>query len=66
MSSSIDAVFADLAADDPGDVLAFYDVEGQVLDLWDQLNELMLEEALLGARITTLSGKDFGLVPVGY
>ena len=50
MSSSTDAAFAELAADKPGDTIPFYELEGQILELWDQLNELTLERAVLEAR----------------
>lgn len=52
MSSSVDAAFADFATYKPGDALPFYELEGQVLELWDQLNELRLEKALLEVRNT--------------
>lgn len=55
MSSSTDAAFAEFAAHESGDTLPFYKIEGQVLALWDQLNELKLEQALLEAQ-NTLSG----------
>ena len=55
MSSSTDAAFAEFAAHESGDTLPFYEIEGQVLALWDQLNELKLEQALLEAQ-NTLSG----------
>ena len=50
MSSSTDAAFAELAAHKPGDVIPFYELEGQILELWDQLNELTLERAILEAQ----------------
>lgn len=50
MSSTTDAAFADLAGHKSGDVLPFYEIEGQILELWDQLNELRLEKALLEAQ----------------
>ena len=56
MSSSVDAAFADFAAYKPGDALPFYEIEGQVLGLWDQLNELRLEKALLEAQNTVPIG----------
>lgn len=56
MSASFDVAFADLAAHESGDTLPFYEVEGQVLALWDQLNELKLEQALLEAQVTSSSG----------
>lgn len=56
MSVSFDVAFADLAAHESGDTLPFYEVEGQVLALWDQLNELKLEQALLEAQVTSSSG----------
>ncbi|CAD6570622.1 MAG: hypothetical protein ASARMPREDX12_003774 [Alectoria sarmentosa] len=52
MSHGRDAAFADLAAQGPGDALPFYEIEGQILELWDQLNELRLEKALLEAQDT--------------
>ena len=42
-----DDAFACIAADEPGDTVPFYEIEGQVLALWDQLNELNLEKTLL-------------------
>ena len=57
MSPSIDAAFADLAAHKPGDALPFYEIEGQILEQWDQLNELRLEKALLEAQATAPSGE---------
>ena len=50
MSSSTDAAFAELAAHKPGDAIPFYELEGQILELWDQLNELTLERAILQAQ----------------
>ena len=50
MSSSTDAAFAELAAHKLGDVIPFYELEGQVLELWDQLSELTLERAILEAQ----------------
>ena len=46
MSMFNDAVFADYAEHDSGDTLPFYEAEGQILSLWDQLNELKLEQCL--------------------
>lgn len=48
--------FADLAAYRPGDTIQFYEAEGKVLELWDQLNELALERALLEAQTQLQSG----------
>ena len=58
MSSAGDAetAFAGLAAHESGDTVPFYEIEGQVLALWDQLNELKLEQALLQAPLTSSSG----------
>ena len=50
MSSSTDAAFAELAAHKSGDVIPFYELEGQILELWDQLSELTLERAILEAQ----------------
>lgn len=50
MSSTTDAAFAELAAHKSGDAIPFYEVEGQILELWDQLNELTLEKTLLEAQ----------------
>ncbi|KAL2046359.1 hypothetical protein N7G274_001806 [Stereocaulon virgatum] len=58
MSSATDAAFADLATHESGDTLPFYEAEGQLLALWDQLNELKLEQALLEAQ-NTMSGGEF-------
>lgn len=52
MSSSTDIAFADLASYRSGDAIPFYETEGQILELWDQLNELRLEQALLEAETT--------------
>ena len=54
MSSSTDAAFAELAAHKPGDAIPFYEIEGHILDLWDLLNELTLEKALLEAQDSIL------------
>ena len=43
--------FAQIAADQSGDTLPFYPIETQILSLWDQLNELKLEKALLEAQV---------------
>ena len=43
--------FASFAADEPSDTLTFYTLEAQLLALWDQLNELKLEKALLQAQL---------------
>lgn len=56
---SNEVVFADYAAHESGDTLPFYEVEGQILALWDQLNELKLEKALLETRTTLSSGALF-------
>ena len=42
--------FANYADDEPGDALPFYEAEGRILALWDQLNELKLEIALMEAQ----------------
>lgn len=63
MSSSTDATFADLAAHKSGDAIPFYEIEGQILGLWDQLNELRLEKALLEAQNSQPLGKDVRLGP---
>lgn len=52
MSLSTDAAFADLAAYRSGDALPFYEIEGQILELWDQLNEMRLEKGLLESQDT--------------
>lgn len=56
MSLSTDAAFAGLAAHRSGDALPFYDIEGQILELWDQLNELSLEKGLLESQDTVPIG----------
>ena len=48
--------FAGLATHESGDTVPFYELEGQVLALWDQLNELKLEQALLEAPLISSSG----------
>ena len=40
------AGWAKYAEDEPGDTLPFYEVEGKILALWDQLNELKTELAI--------------------
>ena len=69
MSSTTDAAFAELAAHMPGDAIPFYEVEGQILELWDQLNELTLEKTLLEAQgaissseYVRLGSKQHGLI----
>ena len=59
MSSASDATFAEFAAHGSGDTLSFYEVEGQVIALWDQLNELKLEQAVLEAQVSS-SGERIG------
>lgn len=56
MSVSPDLAFADYASDQPCDTTPFYQAEGQILELWDQLNELKLEQAILEAQATPQSG----------
>ena len=56
MPSPAEVAFGDLAAHESGDVLPFYEVEGQVLALWDRLNELKLEKAIIEAQTTWTSG----------
>ena len=51
-----ETAFAGLAAHESGDTVPFYEIEGQVLALWDQLNELKLEQALLQAPLPSSSG----------
>ena len=55
-AGSTETALAGLAAHESGDTLPFYEIEGQVLALWDQLNELKLEQALLQASLTSSSG----------
>ena len=55
-SSSLDN-FAKYADDEPGDALPFYETEGRVLALWDQLNELKLEIALMEAQANPPEGE---------
>ncbi len=52
MSASRHVAFADFATDEPGDTTPFYQAEGQVLELWDKMDELKLEQAILEARTT--------------
>lgn len=42
--------FSEVAKDEPGDALPFYEAEGEVLALRDKLQEMKLERALLEAR----------------
>ncbi len=62
MPSSTDAAFAELAAYNSGDAIPFYEIEGHILELWDHLNELTLEKALLEAQDTVPRGEDVRLV----
>ena len=59
------SAFAGLAAHESGDTVPFYEIEGQVLELWDQLNELKLEQALLQAPLILSSGACARLVKYG-
>ncbi len=63
MSQFTDAGFADLSRHQSGDTLPFYQAEGQILELWDHMQELKLEQALLEAQITSQSG---ARVMLGY
>ena len=56
MSTATETAFAGLAAHESGDTVPFYEAEGQVLALWDQLNELKLEQAILQAPSSSSSG----------
>ena len=56
MSLPVEAGYTGLCKDELGDTLPFYQVEGQVLELWDQLQELSLERALLEIQIQMQSG----------
>ncbi len=44
--------FAEFAVNESRDVLSFYELEEQILALYDHLNDLKLEIGLLGARDT--------------
>ena len=57
MSSSTDTAFVELAAHKSGDAIPFYEVEGQILELWDKLSELTLEKALLEVENAVPLGK---------
>lgn len=46
-SRDVDADFAKIVEDQPGDRHQFYELESKVLDLWDRLNDLQLEIAVL-------------------
>lgn len=61
MSSTTDAAFAELATHKSGDAIPFYEVEGQILELWDQLNELTLEKTLLEAQGAMTPSEDVRL-----
>ena len=63
MSSFTDSSFADLCRHEPGDTVPFYQAEGQILELWDHLQELKLEQALLEAQIALQSGALVTLKP---
>ena len=43
----IETNFAQYAEDRPGDTVQFYELESKVLDLWDRLNDLKLEIAVV-------------------
>lgn len=49
-STSVIDAFANYAVDQPGDALPFYEPEGRLLALWDQLNDLKLEVAMMEAQ----------------
>lgn len=49
--------FAEFAVDESRDVLSFYDVEAQILVLYDHLSDLKLEIALLEAQSGLPSSK---------
>ena len=49
--------FAEFAANESRDVLSFYELEGQILALYDHLNDLKLEIALLEAQHKLPSSK---------
>ena len=53
---SLDGTFADLSRNEARDTIPFYQAEGQILELWDQVQELKLEQALLQAQTTSQSG----------
>ncbi len=61
MSPSRKVAFVDVAANVSGDTAPFYQAEGQILELWDQLNELKLEQALWEAQTT--SEQSGGCIP---
>ena len=50
-SNNDEHTYSQYAEDNQGDTLPFYKTEGQLLALWDQLNELKLEIALLETPI---------------
>lgn len=52
----LDAAFAEYALDDSGDTLSLYEIESQILSLYDQLIELRLERALLESQLDLSSG----------
>ena len=51
VSTAVIDGFAKYANDQPGDALPFYETEGRLLALWDQLKELKLEIALKEAQV---------------
>ena len=63
MSSSTDAAYAGHAAHESGDAIPFYELEGHILELWDHLNDLMLEKALLEAQNALPPGDYFHQAP---
>ena len=51
MASAGEATFEAYAQAEPGDVVPVYEMEAQVLDLWDQLVELQLQNAVIEAQM---------------
>lgn len=55
-NSELDAAFADYANHELVDTLSLYEIESQILCLYDQLIELRLERAIIDSQIESPSG----------
>ena len=55
-NSELDAAFADYANHELVDTVSLYEIESQILCLYDQLIELRLERAILDSQIELPSG----------
>lgn len=55
-NSELDTAFIKYTTDEPVDRLSLYEIERQILCLYDQLIELRLERAILEAQLELPSG----------